>query len=77
MILYKLLIYDNEATMDHVVGTLMSMFKMTVNKANEIMEEAYINGAAVIDIFPQERAEMYRGMLEEMGLKARIEPDWG
>ena len=61
--------------MDHVVRSLMRVFRFGKEDSERIMLEAHRNGIALCTIEPLEQAELHRGQLQALSLTATIEPE--
>jgi ATP-dependent Clp protease adaptor protein ClpS len=73
--LYRVLLHNDDAnTMDHVVRTLMRVFRFGQSECERIMLEAHQNGMALCAIEPFEQAELHRDQLRSSLLIATIEP---
>ena len=74
--LYKVLLHnDDRNTMEHVVKTLMHVFRFSKPVCEHIMREAHLNGVALCAVEPLEQAELHRDQLQSFSLEATIEPD--
>ncbi|MGE5173779.1 MAG: ATP-dependent Clp protease adaptor ClpS [Betaproteobacteria bacterium] len=72
--LYKVLLHnDDHNTMEHVVKTLMKVFRFGRPESERIMLEAHRNGMALCTIEPLEQAELHRDQLRSFSLIASIE----
>jgi ATP-dependent Clp protease adapter protein ClpS len=60
--------------MDHVVKTLMRVFRFEQRMCEMIMMEAHNNGIALCTVEPLEQAELHRDQLISFSLIATIEP---
>ena len=73
--LYRVLLHNDDAnSMDHVVRTLMRVFRFGQSECERIMLEAHRNGMALCTIEPLEQAELHRDQLRSSSLVATIEP---
>lgn len=73
---YRVLLHNDDAnTMDHVVRTLMRVFRFEQSKCGRIMLEAHHNGLALCTIEPLEQAELHQDQLRSSSLAATIEPE--
>lgn len=73
--LYKVLLHNDDLnTMDHVVQSLMRVFKFHQRRCEQIMMEAHNHGTAVCAVEPLEQAELHRDQLRSYSLIATIEP---
>jgi ATP-dependent Clp protease adaptor protein ClpS len=73
---FKVLIHnDDRNAMDHVVRSLMKVFKFERQKCERIMLEAHRNGVALCTVEPLEQAELHRDQLQSFSLIATIEPE--
>jgi ATP-dependent Clp protease adapter protein ClpS len=61
--------------MDHVVRTLMRVFRFDQSECERIMLEAHRNGVALCTVEPLEQAELHRDQLQSSSLTATIEPE--
>jgi len=74
--LYRVLLHNDDAnTMDHVVRTLMRVFRFGQSECERIMLEAHRNGMALCTIEPLEQAELHRDQLRSSSLIATLEPE--
>ena len=74
--LYRVLLHNDDTnTMDHVVRTLMRVFRFDQSECGRIMLEAHHNGLALCTIEPLEQAELHRDLLRSSSLIATIEPE--
>ncbi len=74
--LYKVLLHnDDHNTMEHVVKTLMKVFRFGQPESERIMLEAHHNGVALCATEPLEQAELHRDQLRSFSLIASIEPE--
>ncbi len=74
--LYKVLLHNDDLnTMDHVVRSLMQVFKFERQVCERIMFEAHRNGVALCTVEPLEQAELHRDQLQSFSLMATIEPE--
>ncbi|KAG0555314.1 hypothetical protein M758_12G163100 [Ceratodon purpureus] len=73
---YRVMLHnDNFNKREYVVQVLMKAIPgMTVDVAVNVMNEAHINGLAVVIVCPQEDAEDYCMQLRTNGLLSSIEP---
>jgi ATP-dependent Clp protease adaptor protein ClpS len=73
---YKVLLHNDAVnTMDHVVKSLMRVFKFERSVCEGIMIEAHSNGVALCVVEPFEQAELHRDQLTSFSLIATIEPE--
>ena len=73
---YKVLLHNDDVnTMDHVVKTLMHVFRFDRSGCERIMLEAHRNGVALCVVEPLEQAELHRDQLISYSLVATIEPE--
>jgi ATP-dependent Clp protease adaptor protein ClpS len=73
--LYRVLLHNDDTNaMDHVVRTLMRVFRFEQSECERIMLEAHQNGLALCTIEPLEQAELHRDQLSSSSLIATIEP---
>jgi len=73
---YKVLLHnDDRNSMEHVVKSLMRVFKFGQEECERIMAEAHKNGLALCAIEPYEQAELHRDQLVSFSLIASIEPE--
>jgi ATP-dependent Clp protease adaptor protein ClpS len=76
MPLYKVLLYNDDVnTMEHVVRSLVQVFKFEPRECERIMLEAHQNGLALCIVEPLEQAEFHRDRLRSYSLIATIEPE--
>ncbi|HTP04053.1 MAG TPA: ATP-dependent Clp protease adaptor ClpS [Nitrospirota bacterium] len=74
--LYKVLLHnDDRNTMEHVVKSLMHVFRFSKPVCERIMMETHLNGVALCAVEPLEQAELHRDQLQSLSLAATIEPD--
>ncbi len=74
--LYKVMLHnDDKNSMDHVVMSLMRVFRFEQAECVRIMLEAHTNGIALCTIEPLEQAELHRDQLRSFSLTATIEPE--
>ncbi|HSB33066.1 MAG TPA: ATP-dependent Clp protease adaptor ClpS [Nitrospirota bacterium] len=74
--LYRVLLHNDDTnTMDHVVRTLMRVFRFDQSECERIMLEAHRNGVALCTVEPLEQAELHRDQLQSSSLIATIEPE--
>jgi len=74
--LFKVLLHnDDENTMEHVVRTLMRVFRFEKGLCERIMLEAHQNGVALCVVEPLEQAEHHRDQLRSFSLIATLEPE--
>jgi ATP-dependent Clp protease adaptor protein ClpS len=74
--MYKVIVHNDDVnSMDHVVLSLIDVFKMEPQQAIDIMLEAHKTGAALCQVEPLEPAELHRDQLVSHSLTATIEPD--
>ncbi len=72
--LYKVLLHnDDRNTMEHVVKTLIKVFRFDAAKSEQIMLEAHRTGVALCIIEPLEQAELHRDQLRSSSLIATLE----
>jgi ATP-dependent Clp protease adaptor protein ClpS len=64
---------DNHNTFDHVVLSLMAIFKHTGAIAKKVAMEAHTKGRAVAEVEDSEAARTHKDMLADAGLKAEVE----
>ncbi len=73
--IYRVLLHnDDHNTMEHVVKTLMKVFRFGQPESERIMLEAHRSGVALCTIEPLEQAELHRDQLWSFSLIASIEP---
>ncbi len=71
---YKVLLHnDDQNTMEHVVKSLMKVFRFGQAESERIMLEAHRSGIALCIIEPLEQAELHRDQLRSFSLIASIE----
>lgn len=74
--LYRVLLHNDDInTMDHVVRSLIQVFRFDVAEATAVMREAHEKGVALCAREPKERAEFHRDQLRSFSLAASIEPE--
>jgi ATP-dependent Clp protease adaptor protein ClpS len=74
--LYRVLLHNDDTnTMDHVVRTLMRVFRFQQSECERIMLKAHRNGMALCAIEILEQAELHRDQLRSSSLIATIEPE--
>jgi ATP-dependent Clp protease adaptor protein ClpS len=74
--LYKVLLHnDDHNTMDHVVTSLMYVFRFQQEESERIMLEAHQKGVAICIVEPLEQAEYHRDGLESFSLISTIEAE--
>jgi ATP-dependent Clp protease adapter protein ClpS len=61
--------------MDHVVTSLIEVFKFETSKCISIMIEAHEKGVALCKIEPMEHAELHCEQLQALFLTSTIEPE--
>ncbi len=72
--LYRVLLHnDDYNTMDHVVKSLMKVFRFEKTESERIMLEAHRSGVALCIIEPLEQAEFHRDQLQSYSLIASLE----
>ena len=73
---YKVLLHNDAVnTMEHVVRSLMRVFKFEQSICERIMLEAHSNGVALCVVESLEQAELHREQLAAFSLIATIEPE--
>jgi ATP-dependent Clp protease adaptor protein ClpS len=73
---YKVLIHNDDVnSMDHVVKTLMRVFKFERAICEGIMLEAHHSGVALCAVEPLEQAELHRDQLISYSLVSTIEKE--
>jgi len=73
---YRVLLHNDDVnSMDHVVTTLMKVFRFEQQVCERIMMQAHNNGIALCTIEPFEQAELHRDQLISFSLIATIEPE--
>ena len=73
---YRVLLHnDDRNAMDHVVRSLMHVFRFGLPECERIMLEAHRNGVALCIVEPLEQAELHRDQLAGLSLIATIEPE--
>jgi len=71
---YKVLLHnDDHNSMEHVVGSLIRVFRFEQKICQKIMLEAHDRGVALCTIEPLEQAEHHRDQLLSFSLIATIE----
>ncbi len=72
--LYRVLLHNDDTnTMDHVVRSLMKVFRFEKAESERIMLEAHRSGVALCIIEPLEQAEFHRDQLRSYSLIASLE----
>lgn len=64
---------DNHNTFDHVILSLMTVFRHNGTIAKKVAMEAHTKGKAVAEVEDGEQAQMHKGMLESLGLMSEVE----
>jgi ATP-dependent Clp protease adaptor protein ClpS len=73
---YKVLLHNDDVnSMDHVIRTLMRVFKFDLAVCERIMREAHRDGVALCTVEPLEQAELHRDQLISFSLAATIEKE--
>ncbi len=73
--LYRVLLHNDDTnSMDHVVRTLLRIFRFEQSECERIMFEAHHNGMALCVVEPFEQAELHRDQLRSSSLISTIEP---
>jgi len=73
---YKVLVHNDDVnSMDHVVNTLMRVFKFERAICEEIMLKAHHEGVALCAVEPLEQAEFHRDQLLSSSLVSTIEKE--
>ncbi|OGW46521.1 MAG: hypothetical protein A2078_06410 [Nitrospirae bacterium GWC2_57_9] len=73
---FKVLLHnDDRNSMQHVVGVLRRVFRISRERAEQIMLEAHQKGIALCAVEPLETAELHRDQLVSASLTATIEPE--
>ncbi len=73
---YKVLLHNDDVnSMDHVVHSLMQVFKFERRQCERIMLEAHHQGVALCVVEPLEQAELHCDQLIALSLTATIEPE--
>jgi ATP-dependent Clp protease adaptor protein ClpS len=76
MNLYKVLLHNDDSnTTDHVIQSLMKVFRFGQAECEIIMLEAHHKGIALCTVEPLEQAEFHRDQLRSFSLLATIEPE--
>ncbi len=74
--LYKVLLHNDDVnSMEHVVRTLMRVFRFEREACERIMLEAHRYGVALCIVEPLEQAELHRDQLISFSLTATIEKE--
>ncbi len=74
--LFKVLLHNDDVNdMDHVIKTLMRVFKFERAICERITLEAHQNGVALCTVEPLEQAELHRDQLISFSLIATIEKE--
>lgn len=72
---YTVLLHnDDHNSMEHVVHSLMRVFRYEQKVCERIMREAHDKGMALCAVEPLEQAELHRDQLRSFSLTATIEP---
>lgn len=72
---FKTLLHNDDVnSMEHVIRSLMQVFKFDTEKSFEIMLEAHVKGLALCKIESRELAEFHREQLQSFSLTSTIEP---
>lgn len=73
---YRVLLHNDDVnSMEHVVKSLMRVFRFDTPRCEQIMLEAHKNGVALCATEPFEQAEFHRDQLISFSLIATIEPE--
>jgi len=73
---YRVLLHnDDRNSMDHVVRSLMRVFRFGLPECERIMLEGHQKGVALCIVEPLEQAELHRDQLAALSLTATIEPE--
>ncbi len=73
---YRVLLHNDDVnSMDHVIRTLMRVFRFERAVCERIMLEAHRSGVALCTIEPLEQAELHRDQLISFSLISTIEPE--
>ncbi len=74
--LFRVLLHNDDVnTMEHVVRTLIRVFKFDKVLSERIMMEAHQKGLALCTVEPYEQAELHRDQLLSFSLTATIEQE--
>lgn len=66
---------DDYNVMEHVIVSLVKVFRISVVEATTLMLEAHKGGTALCRVEPYEPAEFHRDQMQSLGLVASIEPE--
>ncbi len=73
---FKVLLHNDDVNdMEHVVRSLMRVFRFTRDVCEQIMMEAHRKGVALCTVEPLEQAEFHRDQLIALSLASTIEPE--
>ncbi len=73
---FKVLLHNDDVNdMEHVIRSLMRVFRFDRQRSEEIMMEAHRNGLALCVVEPLEQAEFHRDQLIALSLTSTIEPE--
>jgi ATP-dependent Clp protease adaptor protein ClpS len=76
MPLFKVLLHNDDVnSMDHVIRSLMKVFRFSHAECERIMLEAHRKGVALCAREPFEQAELHRDQLISFSLLSTIEPE--
>jgi ATP-dependent Clp protease adaptor protein ClpS len=73
---FKVLLHNDDVNdMEHVVRSLVRVFRFDRARCEQIMMEAHRKGVALCTLEPLEQAEFHRDQLTAFSLTATIEPE--
>ena len=73
--MFKVILHNDDVnSFDHVIVSLMEIFKFDTEKAVTVTLEAHKTGTSLVKIEPYEHAELHRDQLQSASLTATIEP---
>ncbi len=73
---FKVLLHNDDVNdMEHVVRSLMKVFRFDRAASERIMMEAHQKGVALCTVEPLEQAEFHRDQLIALSLISTIEPE--
>jgi len=73
---YRVLLHnDDHNVMEHVILSLVKVFRIEIVEAAELMLEANHIGVELCSVEQYEPAEFHRDQMQSLGLVASIEPE--
>jgi ATP-dependent Clp protease adaptor protein ClpS len=76
MPMHRLLLHnDDHNSCEHVLKSLVEVFKFDHQKAMTIMMEAHETDVALILVTTLERCELYHDQMQALGITTSIEPE--